>query len=65
MSLATRTYGPDHDGWRCLSGLSNDSLDWELEDPAGKDVDAVRPIRDEIRRRVRGLLEDLGVPAGQ
>ena len=26
--------------------------DWELDDPAGQDVDAVRPIRDEIRRRV-------------
>jgi len=38
--------------------------DWVLEDPAGKDVAAVRPIRDEIRRRVEALLEDL-VPAGQ
>jgi arsenate reductase len=28
---------------------------WELEDPAGKGVDAVRPIRDEIRRRVQDL----------
>jgi protein-tyrosine-phosphatase len=36
-------------------------LDWELEDPAGQDVDAVRPIRDEIEQRVRGLLADLGV----
>jgi arsenate reductase (thioredoxin) len=35
---------------------------WELEDPAGKDVAAVRPIRDEIERRVRQLLADLGVP---
>jgi arsenate reductase (thioredoxin) len=33
--------------------------DWELEDPAGKGVDAVRPIRDEIGRRVRKLLADL------
>lgn len=39
-------------------------LDWELEDPAGRDVAAVRPIRDEIERRVRGLLADLGVAAG-
>src|SRR3954451_23802215 len=31
-------------------------LDWELEDPAGKGVESVRPIRDEIERRVRGLL---------
>jgi arsenate reductase (thioredoxin) len=33
--------------------------DWELEDPAGKGVDAVRPIRDEIRARVERLLTDL------
>ena len=36
--------------------------DWELDDPAGHGVDAVRPIRDEIERRVRALLESLGVP---
>ena len=36
-------------------------LDWELEDPAGKGVEAVRPIRDEIRRRVVGLLRELGI----
>jgi protein-tyrosine-phosphatase len=38
--------------------------DWVLDDPAGKGVEAVRPIRDEIRRRVEALLDDL-VPAGQ
>ena len=38
-------------------------LDWELEDPADKSVDEVRPIRDEIDRRVRGLLAELGVVA--
>jgi arsenate reductase (thioredoxin) len=39
--------------------------DWELDDPAGKDVESVRPIRDDIRRRVVVLLESLGVrPAG-
>ena len=37
-------------------------LDWELDDPAGLSVDAVRPIRDEIDRRVRALLAEL-VPA--
>src|SRR5262245_24337449 len=37
--------------------------DWELDDPAGQGIDAVRPIRDEIERRVSGLLESLGVPA--
>ena len=35
--------------------------DWALEDPAGQGVDAVRPIRDEIRARVVGLIESLGV----
>ena len=35
--------------------------DWELADPAGQDVDAVRPIRDEIERRVRDLLGSLGI----
>jgi protein-tyrosine-phosphatase len=34
-------------------------LDWQLDDPAGRDVQAIRPIRDEIERRVRGLLTDL------
>jgi arsenate reductase (thioredoxin) len=33
--------------------------DWDLEDPAGKGVDAIRPIRDEIQRRVEILLEEL------
>lgn len=37
--------------------------DWALDDPAGLDVDAVRPIRDEIERRARDLLERLGVTA--
>jgi arsenate reductase (thioredoxin) len=36
-------------------------LDWPLEDPAGKGVAAVRPIRDRIREHVEGLLADLGV----
>jgi protein-tyrosine-phosphatase len=35
--------------------------DWALEDPAGLGVDAVRPIRDEIERRVRHLLTELEV----
>lgn len=34
-------------------------LDWQLDDPAGQGVDAVRPIRDEIDRRVRDLLDEL------
>ena len=36
-------------------------LDWDLTDPAGKPVEEVRPIVDEIERRVLGLLEELGV----
>lgn len=36
-------------------------LDWELDDPAGQGVDAVRPIRDEIRRRVEQLVASLDV----
>jgi len=35
-------------------------LDWQLDDPAGMGVEAVRPIRDEIERRVRALLSELG-----
>ncbi|MCE7004602.1 arsenate reductase ArsC [Kibdelosporangium philippinense] len=38
-------------------------LDWQLDDPAGKSVEDVRPVRDEIERRVRTLLEELNVPA--
>jgi arsenate reductase (thioredoxin) len=37
--------------------------DWDLADPAGRTVDAVRPIRDELERRVRVLLDELNVPA--
>lgn len=38
-------------------------LDWALPDPAGQGVDAVRPIRDQIDRRVRDLLAELVAPA--
>lgn len=34
-------------------------LDWALDDPAGKDIDAIRPIRDEIDRRVQQLASEL------
>ena len=37
--------------------------EWKLDDPAGQSVDDVRPIRDEIERRVRTLLVELDVPA--
>ena len=37
--------------------------EWVLPDPAGKSLDAVRPVRDEIEQRVRKLLTELGVDA--
>ncbi|HRA76525.1 MAG TPA: arsenate reductase ArsC [Propionicimonas sp.] len=37
--------------------------DWVLDDPAGQGIDAVRPIRDEIRGRVQALIAELA-PAG-
>jgi protein-tyrosine-phosphatase len=36
--------------------------DWDLDDPAGLDLDAVRPIRDDLERRVRHLLDQLQIP---
>jgi arsenate reductase len=38
--------------------------DWALEDPAGRSVDAVRPIRDQIRERVTELLKSLEIDVG-
>jgi protein-tyrosine-phosphatase len=38
-------------------------LDWELPDPAGRPLEEVRPIRDEIERRVRSLVGEL-IPEG-
>jgi protein-tyrosine-phosphatase len=35
--------------------------DWPLDDPAGRDLEAVRPIRDEIQQRVSTLLAELGI----
>jgi arsenate reductase len=35
-------------------------LDWDLPDPKGKPVDEVRAVRDDIERRVRELVEELG-----
>ncbi len=37
-------------------------VDWELEDPSGKTIEQVRPIRDELERRIRELMAELGVP---
>ncbi|MDR0482368.1 MAG: arsenate reductase ArsC [Cellulomonadaceae bacterium] len=37
--------------------------DWQLDDPAGQGIEAVRPIRDAIEARIRTLLDELAVPA--
>jgi arsenate reductase (thioredoxin) len=42
-----------------LPGLRHE--EWALPDPAGQPIEAVRPIRDEIRRRVERLLNQLGI----
>lgn len=34
-------------------------LDWHLDDPAGQSLDAIRPIRDEIRRRIEKLITEI------
>jgi hypothetical protein len=39
--------------------------DWTLDDPAGQDLDAVRPIRDEIRQRVIALMASLDLEPRQ
>ena len=46
-------------GDECPFYLGKRYLDWVLDDPAGKDVAAIRPIRDEIDRRVRALIREL------
>lgn len=41
-------------------GLSRQTVrDWKLDDPAGQGIEAVRPIRDEIRARIEKLIEKL------
>ena len=39
-------------------------LDWVIDDPAGRELDAVRPIRDDIRRRVELLIAELDSSTG-
>ncbi|MFE7123007.1 arsenate reductase ArsC [Streptomyces sp. NPDC057617] len=39
-------------------------LDWTLDDPAGQGVEAVRPIRDEIKKRVEGLIAEIAPEPG-
>ena len=36
-------------------------LDWEVDDPSGKTLEKVRPIRDDLEQRVRSLMADLNV----
>lgn len=50
-------------GDRCPVYPGKRYVDWVLDDPAGQTLEAVRPIRDEIRRRVEQLLVELGVTA--
>jgi arsenate reductase len=38
-------------------------VDWEVEDPSGKTIDEVRPIRDDLEQRVRSLMAELDIPA--
>ncbi len=40
-------------------------LDWQLEDPAGQGLDAVRPIRDEIRKLIEGLIAEIDARAAR
>lgn len=46
-------------GEECPVYLGKRYVDWELPDPAGKSVEEIRPIRDDIERRVRALIDDL------
>jgi protein-tyrosine-phosphatase len=57
ITMGCRDACPVFPGIRCE--------DWELEDPAGKSIDEVRAIRDEIDGRVRSLLDDLVDPQAE
>lgn len=46
----------------CPAFIGKPMRDWALEDPKGKDLDAVRRIRDEVERRVVALLDEHGIP---
>lgn len=48
----------------CPATWRGDARDWALDDPAGQDLDAVRGIRDEIRRRVADLIDELARETG-
>lgn len=46
-------------GDKCPWHPGKEYLDWPLDDPAGKGVDAVRPIRDQIREKVEALIAEI------
>jgi arsenate reductase len=52
-------------GDACPVYLGKKYVDWDLTDPAGKNVDEVRAIRDDIERRVRDLLAELQESASE
>jgi len=52
------TLGCDVDSGACPAGFLKTD-DWGLEDPAGKTIETVRTIRDDIRYRVERLVKDL------
>ena len=43
----------------CPAAWNGESRDWDLDDPDGQDLDAVRAIRDDIEQRVDALFEEL------
>ena len=47
----------------CPAPLIKNVIDWKLEDPKGKSIEKVRQIRDEVERRVLGLLRENQTPA--
>jgi protein-tyrosine-phosphatase len=52
-------------GDACPVYPGNRYIDWELDDPAGQSIEDVRPIRDDIEQRVRGLMAEIGVEPRQ
>lgn len=54
------TMGCEVDAGVCPAVFIKDVADWGLPDPKGRPLDEVRAIRDEIRRRVEALLDELG-----
>jgi hypothetical protein len=65
LTALARVEGKHHDGCgdACPVFPGHRYLDWPVDDPAGLGLPAVRPIRDEIERRVRDLLDEMHVPA--